>query len=207
MLETFFPDEARPRLDALVREPPPAAPEPRTFTIPRGTGEPVHVELLVAAGDGESTRLVLLEDVTARRRAEEELARKMALIEEQNAQIFRLSTPILHVWKGVLSLPVIGPLDAARAARMMDALLGEVARAGAGYVVVDLTGVPRIDAGTVDGIVALVQAVRLLGALCVLSGIQAEVARAVVGQGLDLRGIVAFPSLHAALRFILRNQR
>jgi rsbT co-antagonist protein RsbR len=170
-------------------------------------GVALHLEVLIAAGHSEQSRLLLLQDVTARHLAEEELRRKLALIEEQQRQIEELSTPIIQVWDGVLCLPVIGLVDAERAARMTEELLAAVARAGAAFVVVDLTGVAEVDASTADGIVGMVRASALLGASCLLSGISAPMARAVVELGLDLQGVRTFSSLHAALRSVLKNGR
>jgi anti-anti-sigma regulatory factor/PAS domain-containing protein len=202
MVGDHFSEEARSELLAWLADPQPAAREPSVMSLPRGA----FVEVRIAAGSEGGTRLVLLHDVTARRRAEEELSRKLAVIEEQRAQIERLSTPIIQVWDGVLCLPVIGVVDAERASQMTEALLHAVTRAGGAYVVVDLTGVPEVSASTADGLVSMVRAAALLGTRCVLSGVSAGMARAVVDLGLDLQGIKTFPSLHAALRDVLRGR-
>jgi anti-anti-sigma regulatory factor/PAS domain-containing protein len=202
MLGDQFCEEERPELLSWLADPDPAAREPRVMSLLRGA----FAEVRIAAGSEAGTRLVLLHDVTARRRAEEELARKLAVIEEQKTRIEQLSTPIIQVWDGVLCLPVIGMVDAERAAQMTEALLQAVMRAGGAYVVVDLTGVARVSASTADGLVSMVRAAALLGATCVLSGVSAGMARAVVDLGLDLQGIKTFPSLHAALEGVLRNR-
>ncbi|WP_437547239.1 STAS domain-containing protein [Sorangium sp. So ce367] len=205
-LDEGFAERDRARLAALLAEAPSGSPAPRAFVVERG-GVALHIEVLIAAGHTEQSRLLLLQDVTARRLVEDELRRKLALIEEQQRRIEELSTPIIQVWEGVLCLPVIGLVDAERAARMTEELLAAVARARAAFVVVDLTGVPEVDASTVDGIVGMVRASALLGASCLLSGISARVARAIVELGLDLQGIQRFSSLHAALGSVLKNGR
>jgi anti-anti-sigma regulatory factor/PAS domain-containing protein len=202
MLGEHFSEEARHELFSWLADPGPAAREPSVMSLLGGA----FVEVRIAAGSEGGTRLVLLHDVTARRRAEEELSRKLTVIEEQRAQIEQLSTPIIQVWDGVLCLPVIGVVDAERAARMTEALLHAVTRAGGAYVVVDFTGVPEVSVSTADGLVSMVRAAALLGATCVLSGISARMARAVVELGLDLQRIKTFPSLHAALRGVLRGR-
>jgi rsbT co-antagonist protein RsbR len=49
------------------------------------------------------------------------------------------------------------------------------------------------------------RAVRLLGARCVITGIQPAVAQIIVGLGLELQGVVTLRSLREGLRFCLRR--
>jgi len=202
-----FSGEDRERLSRALAEPVAATPEPIDLEYARSTstGGDLRVEVSIAAARDESSRLLLVQDVTARHRAEEELLFKLAVIEEQKREIERLSTPIIQVWEGVLTLPLVGRVDEERAARMMSTLLDAVTQRSARFVIVDLTGVAAVDVATADGLLSMVRATTLLGAKCVLSGISADVARAIVELGLDLRAIGTYPSLYAALRFVLRK--
>jgi anti-anti-sigma regulatory factor/PAS domain-containing protein len=204
-LGVFFGEEARIELDVLL-----GAPEERTsmaFTLPHGAMGETRIEVQIAGGSPDEGRLVLLHDVTARWIADEELRRRLAVIEAQQAEIAQLSAPIQEVWEGILSLPVMGRVDAARAARMTEALLEAVHRTRARSVIVDLTGVEALDGATADGLMSMVRATSLLGASCLMSGMTARVARAVMELGLDLQGLSTYPSLHAALRQAVRARR
>jgi len=111
---------------------------------------------------------------------EEHARRQEARILEQAALIRELETPIMPVLDGVLLLPLVGRIDAARAAAITDALLTAIGARGAEEVILDMTGVPALDEADVSFLSALSSAARLLGATCVLVGVSAPVARALV---------------------------
>lgn len=111
---------------------------------------------------------------------EDQSLRQRALIEAQEALIQKLGAPIVPVLRGTLLLPLIGQVDARRAASIQEALLGAVHERGAEAVIVDVTGVPEMDAAAVDLVVSLGRAVGLLGATCVLVGVSPKVAQALV---------------------------
>ena len=110
-----------------------------------------------------------------------------------------LSTPIIQVTEGVIMMPLFGSINRQRSERMMDALLTAVVDARCKYVVIDLTGAVSMDPMLSHEIVKLVRAVRLLGAQGIVVGIQPEVARTVVSNGVDLSGIPTLATLREAL--------
>jgi PAS domain S-box-containing protein len=118
-----------------------------------------------------------------------------------------MSVPILQVWDGVLALPVIGQVDEVRAAQMMEALLGAISQRRCRVAILDLTGVQEIDAATIHHLFRMVKASSLLGSLCVVSGVSANVAQVVTGLGLDVSGLCSFRSLAEALQFAMRRAR
>jgi len=147
----------------------------------------------------------LRREVEERRRIEEELLRKLELIRQQEAAIRTMSTPIIRLWEGILTMPVMGLVDSERAARMMESLLEEITRTQTRFTILDLTGVEVMDKGAASNILQLVQAARLLGTRCLVSGISPGMASAVVELGLDLGDLQTFGTLEAALRFALKE--
>jgi rsbT co-antagonist protein RsbR len=145
----------------------------------------------------------VLGELTASRVALEE---RLALIQAQQDSIQRLSTPILEVWAGVLVLPVIGIVDSARAEIMTNQLLSEIVRSAAHGVIVDVTGAAEFDAPTADALVRLVKAVSLVGASCVVTGISAENASALVQLGVAFDEIVTRSSLKEGLLVCLKHR-
>lgn len=138
-------------------------------------------------------------DLTARKNAEAELRAQLDLIRRQQEAIHVLSAPIIEVWDGVLTMPVVGPLDRERAQAMLEALLAAVQRSRSRQVIIDVTGVAVIEADTAAQIVRIVSAIRLLGAQGIVVGIQPPVAQAIVSLGVDLSSITTLSNLRQAL--------
>lgn len=131
---------------------------------------------------------------------QQELEDKLATIEAQRAAIRDLSTPIMEVWEGVLCLPVVGIIDTTRSAEMTDALLRAVVDKGATCAIIDITGIEVMDTRTADHFLRMVKSVRLLGAQCVLTGINPSISQTIVHMGVDLAGVETHRSLRAALQ-------
>jgi len=137
-----------------------------------------------------------------------ELEEKLATIEKQRAAIRELSTPIMEVWDGVLCLPVVGVMDTARSAEMTTSLLQAVVEKKTRCVIIDITGIDVMDTRTVDHFMRMARAVRLLGAECVLTGMNPHIAQTVVHMGIDLTHIATHRTLHEALQlFVERGVR
>ncbi|CAN97305.1 anti-anti sigma factor protein [Sorangium cellulosum So ce56] len=165
-------------------------------------GKPIENWFVPVRGEGGEVDSVvgITLDLTEARRAEKELRERLAIIERQQQVIRQLSTPILQVWKGVLALPMIGVVDSARTAEVMDSLLQAVVRTGARYALLDLTGVEAVDTKTASYLVDLVRAIRLLGAEGIITGIRPSVAQTIVSLGIDLAEITTLSDLQAGLK-------
>jgi rsbT co-antagonist protein RsbR len=128
------------------------------------------------------------------------------LIDRLRAALDELATPVLHVARGVLVLPIIGLVDSQRAALISERLLAEVVRDKAHSVVVDVTGVEVLDTTTADHLGRLARAVKLLGARCILSGVQPSVAQTLVALGVQLDSLAPQRNLADALAVALRGK-
>ncbi|WP_437321734.1 PAS domain-containing protein [Sorangium sp. So ce385] len=149
---------------------------------------------------GRATRMAgSLSDITARKRAEAVLLDKLDIIERQQEAIRQLSTPIIEVWEGVITMPVFGSVDERRAEQMMEVLLQAIMRTRCRSAIIDLTGADGIDHRTGDHIVRLVRAVELLGVRGIVVGIRPEVAQTIVSLGVDLSRINTLANLRDAL--------
>lgn len=153
-----------------------------------------------------SAEVALEEDIRSRTAA---LARSdeenRELIERLRVSLDELSTPVLELWEDVLVLPVIGLVDTQRSAQMTERALAEITRQRARFLVVDLTGVEVLDTSTADRFLRLARAVRLLGAECIVSGIQPAVARTLVEIGVSLDGLETKRNLRQALALCKRR--
>lgn len=139
--------------------------------------------------------------------SEAALAQKLATIEQQRAAIVELSTPIIEIWEDVLVLPVVGTVDARRSADMTERLLARIVEKESRSVIIDVTGVDVVDTMTADHFVRMIQATRLLGCHCVVTGVSPEVANTLVRLGVDLGRVETLRSLKDGLQACLRHLR
>jgi rsbT co-antagonist protein RsbR len=133
-----------------------------------------------------------------------ELEDQLATIEKQRAAIKELSTPMIEVWAGVLCVPIVGVIDSSRAAEMTSALLSAVVEKTVRFTIIDITGIEAMDTRATDHFLRMARSVRLLGAECVLSGINPNVARSIVHMGVELSGIQTYRSLRDALQHYVK---
>ncbi|WP_437931865.1 STAS domain-containing protein [Sorangium sp. So ce291] len=117
----------------------------------------------------------------------------------QHEAMLEMSTPIIQVWDSVLTMPVIGTVDGARATRMMDEVLGAIVKHSARFMIVDLTGAQATDPSTVEHLLRLFAATRLLGSQCIITGVPAGMVASILEAGGSLEGIPVFSTLKSAL--------
>ena len=128
---------------------------------------------------------------------------QMQIIAEQRAEIATLSTPVMEIWEDVLVLPLIGILDEERALQFTSSLLEAVQQRGARYIIIDVTGAARFDRRVAERLVNGVQATRLLGAECFVTGLSPEIAKLLSEEGIDLAGSTISRTLKSALQSIV----
>jgi PAS domain S-box-containing protein len=146
--------------------------------------------------------LVTVEDITARKQAEEERARTQdEYIQMQAGLLAELSTPLIPLTQAVVVMPLIGSIDSRRAQQVLDTLLHGITERHARIAILDITGVPIVDTHVAGALIRAAQAAQLLGAQVVLTGIRPEVAQTLVGMGTELRGIVTRSDLQSGIAF------
>ncbi len=178
--------------------------EPVHFFTQEGPGHFENWAIPMHDERGEQVALVgLAIDITEARRREAELQAKIDVIERQQQALREMSTPIIEVWDHVICLPLVGLVDSVRTAEIMENLLQSVSRTRARYAILDLTGVDVLDTATANHLLGLTQALRLLGAQGVLTGIHPHVAQTVVTLGVDLSRLVVRATLRDALKYVL----
>jgi GAF domain-containing protein len=116
-----------------------------------------------------------------------------------------LSTPVVPLLRGVLLMPLVGSVDSARGAQILERLLQMVEQQNAQVVLVDITGVPVVDTGVAQILLQSVQAVRFLGGEAVLVGIRPEVAQTLVSLGVNLAGITTRADLQSGVVYAMRR--
>ncbi len=140
-------------------------------------------------------------------RVEERTAELQEVMEEaqqQSDMIMQMSTPVITLWRGIMLIPLIGTLDTARAAQMMDRLLQGIVDTSASVVILDVTGVPVIDTSVARHLLEAVAASKILGATMILTGISPEIAQTLTQLGVDFGAILTRGSLQSAVAEALR---
>jgi rsbT co-antagonist protein RsbR len=127
------------------------------------------------------------------------------VILRQQQEMLELSTPVVQLWQGVLALPLIGTLDSARTQVVMENLLEEIVRTGAGIAIIDITGVPTVDTLVAQHLLKTVAAARLMGADCIISGIRPQIAQTIVHLGVELGQVTTKATLADAFAIALRR--
>jgi rsbT co-antagonist protein RsbR len=104
----------------------------------------------------------------------------------QKIALQELSAPLIPIFEGISVMPLIGTIDTERAKQIMENLLHGVVKHRAEVVLIDITGVPVVDTMVAHHIIQASEAVRLVGAKCMLVGIRPEIAQTIVNLGIDL---------------------
>ncbi|WP_434426144.1 STAS domain-containing protein [Nannocystis pusilla] len=166
---------------------------------------------VVVGADCEQTWercFVSLVDITDRKRAEEALRlSKEETIQAQREMLARLSAPVIPISDDVIVMPFVGQLDQARMQQALGVLLDEVQRLRVTTAILDVTGVPEIDAEGTQGLIQAAQAVKLLGAQVVLTGIRPAIAQGLVALGSNLDELVTRGTLQTGIAFAMQSGR
>jgi anti-anti-sigma regulatory factor len=145
-------------------------------------------------------------DITAEKQRQfAEQQYKEEIIEQQTAALAEMSTPLLTISDTTVVMPLVGAVDSRRVGQIMDTLLQGVSVSRASIVILDITGVAVVDTQVANAFIRASQAVSLLGAQVVLTGIRPEVAQTLVQLGVDLRSIITRGTLQDGITYALSN--
>ncbi|NJL34841.1 MAG: PAS domain S-box protein [Chloroflexaceae bacterium] len=145
-------------------------------------------------------------DITSRLQAEEAIRRSLVqeeVIQVQRTALQELSTPLIPIADNVVVMPLIGTIDSGRAQQVMETLMEGITRHQAAMAILDITGVSVVDTQVAQALVRAAQAVKLLGATVMLTGVQPQMAQTLVQLGVDLNGIITRSTLQAGIAYAL----
>ncbi|MDI3291224.1 protoglobin domain-containing protein [Polyangium sp. 15x6] len=120
-------------------------------------------------------------------------------IAEQSQALVEMSTPVTVIWEGILMLPVVGIIDSKRAQAIMQAMLTKIAATQSKVIILDISGVAVVDTAVANHLIKITQATKLMGCVCMLSGISPPIAQTIVELGVEVGDIMTTSSLRDAL--------
>ncbi|MGI8387730.1 RsbT co-antagonist protein RsbRA [Robertmurraya sp. P23] len=121
----------------------------------------------------------------------------------QKIALQELSAPLIPVFDGISVMPLVGTIDTERAKQIMESLLNGVVKNRSEVVLIDITGVPVVDTMVAHHIIQAADAVRLVGAKCMLVGIRPEIAQTIVNLGINLNQITTKNTLKKGIESAL----
>jgi GAF domain-containing protein/anti-anti-sigma regulatory factor len=141
-------------------------------------------------------------------RAEEaRAALQEEVIRIQKAMIAELSTPLVPITSEVMVMPLIGTLDEERAQSVLETLLDGATKSRARVVILDVTGLKGINQRVANALMNAANALRLLGAQAVLTGVRADLARELVGLDIDMDRVVIRGTLQSGIAYAVGGSK
>ncbi len=160
------------------------------------TGAIEHQERMEAAREEIDMQRTTIQQLEA---AHQEIA-------AQRQMIAVLSSPVIQVWEGILTMPLVGIIDARRATTITEALLEAIVHLQAECVILDITGVVEVDTQVASYLVSAARACQLLGCEVALVGIGSQIARTLVDLDINLAGIITRANLQAGIAWAFERQ-
>jgi rsbT co-antagonist protein RsbR len=118
----------------------------------------------------------------------------------QKIALQELSASLIPVFEKISVMPLVGTIDTERAKLIMENLLEGVVKQRAEVVLLDITGVPVVDTMVAHHIIQAADAVRLVGAKCMLVGIRPEIAQTIVTLGINLKDFTTTSTLQRGMQ-------
>jgi methyl-accepting chemotaxis protein len=127
------------------------------------------------------------------------------LVLRQNRSIEALSAPLIPIQDDVVVLPLVGDLDSDRCRRIADSLTGQLDQVQAHCAVLDVTGVPHVDAAAGEELARIARSARLMGARVIISGLGPESAAELADHPDIMAGVEIARTLRDAIKIATRG--
>lgn len=114
-------------------------------------------------------------------------------------EFFEFSAPVVPIAEKVAILPLVGDLEIDRAHFILEKTLTAANKLRISVLVIDLSGVVRVDAMVAEQIIKIVQALNMVGIKAILTGIRSEIAITLSQLGIDTRSLEVGGSLKQTL--------
>jgi len=126
------------------------------------------------------------------------------LIKDQQRSLLEVSVPVVKLWDKIIMIPLVGMLDSARTQLMMETLLNSLEIYQSKIAILDISGIPIVDSLVARHLIMTASATKLMGADCIVTGVNAKISQTIVQLGVDLSGIVTRSSLSDGLKLAMK---
>jgi rsbT co-antagonist protein RsbR len=110
-----------------------------------------------------------------------------------------LSTPVVPIFSDLAVLPLIGQVDEVRGEMMAEHVLLECKKLSIHKLIIDLSGVYEVNPLFQQGIMKLIDSLKLLGIEPILSGMRPEMSIEFVQMGINISSMKIYQSLNNAV--------
>jgi anti-anti-sigma regulatory factor len=135
--------------------------------------------------------------------AEAQVKARLEELEEKLDEWKALAAPVIELYPGLSVMVVVGHLDVDRLEDITQNLLDHVSRVKTRVVLLDLSATVLHEGEVAEKLTKVIRTVRLLGASCVIAGMQTSLARAMEPMMADLRTVKSFSCMELALESAL----
>ena len=128
------------------------------------------------------------------------MKRRETIIKEQQRALMELSVPIVKVWDRILMIPLIGILDSSRTQLVMETLLTAIEETQSKVAILDISGIPIVDTLVAKHLLRTVAATKLMGAVCIITGIRSRISQTMIQLGIDLSSVTTRTTMADGLK-------
>lgn len=166
-------------------------------TMLRLDGTPIDVEVNCSPIVFRNERAIqsVLRDITLRKEAER---KQKELVTEINS----ISAPIVPVSNGVSILPLIGSIDASRAAQLAEDIPAKIQKFNIEYLIIDFSGIYNIDSLVAEYLFQITKTISLLGIKPILTGLRPDLAQKMVDLRVDLSTLHTMATVQQAVNYL-----
>ncbi len=136
--------------------------------------------------------------------AEAEVKARLEDLEGRLDEWTRLAAPVFELYPGLTVVAIVGRIDAPRFESITESLLDHIGRVKTGVVLFDLSATVLDEDRVAEQMVKTIRTARLLGADCVIAGMQPALARAMEPLLNEQDSIRSFNCVELAIREALR---
>lgn len=114
-------------------------------------------------------------------------------------EFLELSAPVVPVSDQIAILPLVGSIEIDRARYILEKTLLSANELKIKVLIVDLSGVVRVDSMVAEQIIKIIRSLKLVGVRSILTGIRPEIAQTLAEIGVDLKDLEIGGSLKRVL--------